>query len=61
MDEELVTTAELAARLKLSTRSIYRYYADGKITPDFTTPGGEHRWNVENVKEQLRALRRRPT
>ena len=26
-DDDLVTTAELAARLKLSTRSIYRYYA----------------------------------
>jgi AcrR family transcriptional regulator len=54
-----VTTAELAARLRLSTRSIYRYYADGKISPEFTTPGGEHRWNVESVKEQLRQLRRR--
>jgi predicted site-specific integrase-resolvase len=58
-DDDLVTTAELAARLRLSTRSIYRYYAAGKIASEFTTSGGEHRWNFESVEEQLRQLRRR--
>jgi predicted site-specific integrase-resolvase len=58
-EPELLTTSDLARRLNLSTKSIYRYYRDGKITPEFTTPGGEHRWNVEDVKEQLRALRKR--
>jgi len=27
------------------------------ITPEFTTPGGHHRWDADKVREQLRALR----
>jgi excisionase family DNA binding protein len=57
---ELLTTTELARALRLSVKSIQRYYRDGKIQPAYTTPGGHHRWNLEDVTEQLRALRRRP-
>ena len=56
---ELLTTAELARELRLTRKTIYRYVRDGKITPEFTTPGGEHRWRLETVLEQLRALRKR--
>jgi predicted site-specific integrase-resolvase len=55
----LLTTAELASELRLSRKTIYRYYRDGKITPEYTLPGGEHRWRLESVVEQLRALRKR--
>jgi hypothetical protein len=27
------------------------------IKPEFTTPGGHHRWDAEKVREQLRELR----
>jgi hypothetical protein len=33
--------------------------ADRKITPEYTLPGGEHRFRLESVIEQLRALRKR--
>jgi excisionase family DNA binding protein len=56
---ELLTTAELAAELRLSRKTIYRYIRDGKITPEYTLPGGEHRFRLESVIEQLRALRKR--
>jgi DNA-binding transcriptional MerR regulator len=56
---ELLTTSQLAKELNLSTKSVYRYHRDGKITPEFTTPGGEHRWRLEAVLEQLRSLRHR--
>jgi excisionase family DNA binding protein len=57
---ELLTTAELATELRLSRKTIYRYIRDGKITPEYTLPGGEHRFRLESVIEQLRALRKRP-
>jgi excisionase family DNA binding protein len=57
---ELLTTAELANELRLSRKTIYRYIRDGKITPEYTLPGGEHRFRLESVVEQLRALRKRP-
>lgn len=60
---ELVSTPELAKALGLSLRSVQRYVAAGKIVPDLTTPGGpggrgQHRWNVERVREQLRGVAR---
>jgi DNA-binding transcriptional MerR regulator len=56
MEPRPVSTTELARALGLSPRSIQRYVTDGLITPDFTTPGGHYRWNVDRVREQLRAL-----
>jgi predicted site-specific integrase-resolvase len=44
---------------RLSRKTIYRYVRDGKITPEYTLPGGEHRFRLESVVEQLRALRKR--
>lgn len=57
-DREVVTTSELARALGLSLRSVQRYIAARQITPELTTPGGHHRWIVDDVREQLRRLRR---
>jgi DNA-binding transcriptional MerR regulator len=57
--EDLVTTSQLARALGVSLSSIKRYVAAGQITPDLTTPGGHHRWNVENVRRQLREVQQR--
>jgi hypothetical protein len=54
---EYLTTPQLAAALGLSLRSVQRYHQDGKIQPEYTTPGGQHRWNLENVLAQLREFR----
>lgn len=54
-----MTTSELARSLGLSLRSVQRYIAAGHITPELTTPGGHHRWDVAKVREQLRELRKR--
>ncbi|WP_175455096.1 MULTISPECIES: MerR family transcriptional regulator [Actinopolyspora] len=54
MSDEPVTTGELAKALGLSRRSIARYAEAGQITPEFTTPGGHHRWDVDKVRQQLR-------
>jgi SLT domain-containing protein len=55
--EELLTTSELARALGLSLRSVQRYIRAGYITPELTTPGGHHRWRLDDVREQLRQLR----
>jgi excisionase family DNA binding protein len=56
---ELLTTTELAKELRLSVKTIQRYQRDGKIHPVYTTPGGQHRWRLDDVLEELRALRQR--
>jgi DNA-binding transcriptional MerR regulator len=55
----LVTTRELARVIGLSERTIQRYRAEGLITPEIESKGGHARWDVEKVKDQLRAMRRR--
>jgi len=55
----LVTTGELARELGLHSRTLQRYRAEGSITPELESRGGHARWDVEKVKEQLRALRQR--
>jgi DNA-binding transcriptional MerR regulator len=55
----LVTTRELARQIGLSERTIQRYRAEGLITPEIESKGGHARWDVESVKQQLRAMRKR--
>jgi DNA-binding transcriptional MerR regulator len=55
----LLTTSELANELRLSVKTVQRYQRQGKIHPKFTLPSGQHRWDLDDVLEQLRALRRR--
>jgi DNA-binding transcriptional MerR regulator len=55
----LVTTSELARALGLHMRTIQRYRSEGLIHPEVETKGGHARWDIESVKAELRAMRRR--
>lgn len=55
----LVPTSEAARRLGLSARSLSRWAQDGRVEPDLVTPGGHMRWDVDRLREQIVALRRR--
>lgn len=59
MKRRLLTSSEVAAELGLSRSSIARYATAGYITPEVTTPGGQYRWDLEKVREQLRAMNQR--
>lgn len=52
----LLTSGELAKELGVSLRTIQRWVADGVIEPEFRTPGGHTRWDLEAVRKRLRAL-----
>lgn len=54
--ERLISTGEVAKALGLSRSSIARYAADGRLTPELVTPGGQYRWDLESVKAELRKL-----
>jgi DNA-binding transcriptional MerR regulator len=55
----LLLTSELAEELGVSARLIQQYRQDGILTPTMETPKGHARWDLEDVRTQLRALRRR--
>lgn len=59
MPRRLLTSGELADELGLSRRAISDYAKNGLITPALRTPGGQYRWNLEDVKAEMEALWKR--
>lgn len=58
---DLLTTGELAKALGVSRGAVQSWQRGGLITPQFTTPGGHHRWVLDDVRAQLQELRQRST
>ena len=52
-DEPLLSSTDLAKRLGINTRTVSRWVQEGKLTPAYTTPGGQHRFHWEDVRRQL--------
>ncbi|GAB2745064.1 hypothetical protein GCM10027174_18600 [Salinifilum aidingensis] len=52
-----VTTAQAAKAIGVDRRTLQRWASEGAVTPALVTPGGHHRWDVEDLKRQLRAGR----
>jgi len=57
--KRLISTGELARELGVARGTILVWIANGVITPEYTTPGGHHRWVLEDVQRQLRDARQR--
>lgn len=57
-DPELLTSSELARKLGLSRRAISQYAQRGQPEPAVVTPGGQYRWDLEDVMRQLREMRK---
>jgi DNA-binding transcriptional MerR regulator len=51
---ELVTSGQAAKALGVSLRSLQHWVREGKLVPDYVTPGGHARWDVERVRHELR-------
>jgi len=57
---ELMTTSQAAKALGISSRTLARYAENGVLLPALVLPSGHRRWDLDDVREQLRALRPRP-
>lgn len=58
-DPVLLTSTELARKLGLSRRAISKYAQNGQLEPAVVSPGGQYRWDLDDVKRQLNELRKR--
>ncbi len=56
---EYVSTTQAAKAVGVSVRSLQRWVADGQLEPDFLTPGGHARWDVERLRRELVELSKR--
>lgn len=54
----LLSTGAAAAAFGVSRGTLARWWAEGIVTPALITPGGHARWDIEDLREQLRAIRR---
>jgi DNA-binding transcriptional MerR regulator len=50
----LVATGEAARALSVSVQTLQRWVRDGIVTPTATTAGGHHRWDIADLREQVR-------
>jgi DNA-binding transcriptional MerR regulator len=55
----MLTTAQAAKILGISSRTLARYAEREQLTPTLVLPSGHYRWALSDIREQLRALRAR--
>jgi predicted site-specific integrase-resolvase len=58
MTDPLVPTGDAAKAIGVGHSTLARWWQEGAVTPTLVTPGGHARWNIEDLREQLRAKRR---
>lgn len=56
---KLVSTGEAAKAIGVGRATLARWWQDGLVTPALVTAGGHARWDIEDLKAQLRARQER--
>lgn len=56
---DLLTTAQAARQLGISSRTLARYAQQGILEPTLVLPSGHRRWDLDDLRRQLRDLRKR--
>jgi predicted site-specific integrase-resolvase len=57
--DDLVATGVAAKAIGVDRGTLVRWWQAGLVTPALVTPGNHARWNVEDLKQQLRDQRQR--
>lgn len=57
----LVPTSVAAKAIGIARSTLNRWRDEGTVTPTLVTAGGHARWDIEDLREQLRALRTKGT
>lgn len=54
MATRYLTTSEAAELLHVGRNTLSRWVRDGIVEPAYTTPGGQHRWDIDDLRKQLK-------
>ncbi len=57
--DRLLTTTEAAKAIGIGRGTLAGYVRRGWVRPYLTLPSGQHRWKLDDLVAQLRALRER--
>lgn len=55
-EPRLLPTGDAARAVGVSPRTLQRWVREGLVKPTQLTAGGHHRWAVDDLKAQIRAL-----
>jgi excisionase family DNA binding protein len=58
-ERRLLSTGEAARALGISRPSLSRWVKEGRVRPTLTTPGGQYRFDLDELREQMRRQPRR--
>jgi predicted site-specific integrase-resolvase len=53
----LIRTAEAARALGIGPTTLARWHREGRVRPVLVTAGGQARWDLDDLRRQLDALR----
>lgn len=56
-ETKLVSTGVAAREIGVAHYTLFRWWQDGIVTPVLVTPGGHARWDLDELRAQLRARR----
>jgi len=56
-DAPLVPTGVAAAAIGVAHSTLARWWKEGVVTPALITPGNHARWDIDDLRRQLRDLR----
>ncbi|HEV7977513.1 MerR family transcriptional regulator [Amycolatopsis sp.] len=59
MSPKLVPTGVAAQALGVDRGTLVRWWQQEMVTPAVVTPGGHARWDLDDLRRQLDALRKR--
>lgn len=57
MPPKLVPTGVAASELGVARATLVRWWQAGLVTPALVTPGGHARWDLDQLRRDLRDLR----
>ncbi|MGH4026755.1 MAG: MerR family transcriptional regulator [Pseudonocardiaceae bacterium] len=56
---KLLSTGDAARELGVDRTTLLRWSQDGKVSPEYVTPGGHARWDMVSLRRQLGGPRSR--
>ena len=51
-----VSTGKAAAALGISHRTLLQWVEEGRVKPSYTTGGGQYRWYMEELEQQVNEM-----
>jgi DNA-binding transcriptional MerR regulator len=56
---KLITTGEAAKEVGVDRGTLHRWWQEGIVEPSLVTAGGQGRWDIDDLRRQLDALKKK--